>query len=71
MAITPELKMEIAEIFTSASRAFKRLSSRLEEVRQIIIRSGQTQPDLDQMTRLRVIQQEVEKFRTEVERMLP
>jgi hypothetical protein len=67
--MTPELKMELAETFTNVSRAFKRLSGRLEEVRQIIIRSGQA--DADQMTKLRVIQQEIEKSRVEVERMLP
>lgn len=67
--MTPELKTELAETFTNSSRAFKRLASRLEDVRQILIRANQAQ--VEQMTRLRVIQQEVEKFRTEVERMLP
>lgn len=66
--LSPELRTEIAAVFTSTSRAFRKVSAQLESVRQILVRAGRAGDDT---AKVQVMMQEVEKFRVVVERMMP
>jgi hypothetical protein len=65
----PSLKMEIAEVFTSTSRALRKVDAQLENVRQALVKSRSASPE--DMTKIKTMQIEIEKFRNELESMMP